>query len=101
MHHQQPEPERRTSEKLSRKGLTRRRTTQEGLLLDAYCTLRPGVVLSLARMWGDLCFNSLNSANILLLETLGGGDLTTVSANPGDQDQQIQGSLLFGFWKYI
>ena len=32
------------------------------------------------------------------LETLGGGDLTTVSANPdpADQDEPIQGSLPFG-----
>ena len=32
------------------------------------------------------------------LETLGGRDLTTVSANPdpGDQDEPIQGSLLVG-----
>ena len=40
----------------------------------------------------------MNLARREALETLGGGDLTTVSANPDhvDQDEPIQGSHLFG-----
>ena len=41
------------------------KATPKGLRLETYCTLHPGVVLSLVRIWEDLCFTCLNSTNIL------------------------------------